>query len=127
MSFFASSAKVPPFLMTFYDSKDLKRIICNAAMEAGCHLRGVDFFDRSIMVGRHTSTREFNQRIPRFRNLVNSLLTPDSTTDLRQLLFDCKLGSAPEEVISFFERFSTAWNRLVQKASESCGERLDRP
>ena len=127
MSFFASSARVPPFLMTFYDSMDLKRIICNAAMEVGCHLRGIDFFDRSIMVGRHTSTKEFNPHIPRFRNLVNSLLTPDSTTDLCQLLFACKLGSAPQEVISFFERFSTAWNRLVRKASESCGERIDYP
>ncbi len=74
------------------------------------------------MVGRHTSTGEFTPNLSRYRNLVNSLMDVDCTTDFEQLIFDVELGEAPAEIIDFFKTFRDWWNQLIREAAIFCGE-----
>lgn len=127
MSFFSTHDRMPPTPMSFYGADELGDMVRRAAADAGCALTGIDFFDRSIMVGRHTMTGEYNRALPRYRRLVNGLMDPERETDLATLLFDRSLTGAPAEVLRFFARFTTQWNGLIAAAAAFCGERLEYP
>lgn len=125
MSFFHGEGEAEPTWMSFYCDTHLKEIAQQAAEKAGCPIEKFGFFDRSIMVGRHTSTQHFNPELPQYRNLVNSLLDPSQKTDLNELTFQIGLGSAPDRVLEFFDRFSSWWNTLVSDAADLLGESLN--
>lgn len=69
------------------------------------------------MVGRHTTTGEFNPTIPNYRSLVNDLMTPRRRTPLLDLFVQPPHGLAPSEITIFFSRFSEYWNELVRQAA----------
>lgn len=124
MSFFESEGDKEPTWMSFYSHQHLQEMMQKAADAVGCPVEKFEFFDRSIMVGRHTSTRQFNPELPQYRNLVNSLLDPLQETDLSQLIFQVELGAAPEYILDFFRKFSGWWNSLVSEAAALLGESL---
>jgi len=124
MSFFESEGDAEASLMSFYSHHHLQEIMQQAAQDIGCPVEKFEFFDRSIMVGRHTSTGEFNPELPQYRNLVNSLLDPSRQTELSQLIFQVELGSAPDHILNFFSQFSGWWNTLVADAAALLGESL---
>jgi len=124
MSFFESEGNPEPTWMSFYSHKHLQEIMQQAADDVGCPVEKFEFFDRSIMVGRHTSTGQFNPGLPQYRNLINSLLDPSEETNLSKLLFQVKLGDAPDYILDFFSKFSGWWNFLVKEAAELLGESL---
>ncbi len=121
MSFFKSDGETRPMMMSFYDAAQLCRLIQEAAAAAQCPIAEMECFDRSIMAGRHTATGDFTPNLPPYRTLVNSLLDPQQTTDLKALLFELELGAAPDEVLRFFARFSVQWNSLIREAAELAG------
>lgn len=127
MSFLADAQEQEDMMMSCYYALDLKEMLENAAKRENCEISGIEFFDRSIMAGRHTSTREYNSAIPPYREVINSLYESDRTTDFRELLFQCALPQAPSPVKQFFEKFSHMWNQLVVEAAEFCGENLNIP
>ncbi|MDY6785383.1 MAG: class I SAM-dependent methyltransferase [Cyanobacteriota bacterium] len=116
MSFFESQGDAEPTWMSFYSHQHLEEIMQQAANEVGCPVEKFEFFDRSIMVGRHTSTGQFNPELPQYRNLINSLIDPSQETELSQLIFQVELGTAPEHILEFFKKFSSWWNFLVGEA-----------
>ena len=124
MSFFESEGDAEASLMSFYSHDHLQEIMQQAAQDIGCPVEKFEFFDRSIIVGRHTSTGEFNPELPQYRNLVNSLLDPSRQTELSQLIFQVELGSAPDHILNFFSQFSGWWNTLVADAAGLLGESL---
>lgn len=124
MSFFESEGDKESTLMSFYSRQHLQEIMQQAANAVGCPVEKFEFFDRSIMVGRHTSTGQFNPELPPYRNLVNNLLDPSKETELSQLIFQVELGSAPEYILDFFRKFSGWWNSLVSEAAALLGESL---
>ncbi|MEB3339204.1 class I SAM-dependent methyltransferase [Okeania sp.] len=125
MSFFKSEGEAKPTLMSFYSHEHLEKIIRNAASEVNCPIKNLAFFDRSIVVGRHTSTGAFNRELPKYRNLVNSLLDPNQETDLNQLILRVESGDAPEYIIKFFHQFSGWWNTIIAEAAELLNESLE--
>ena len=125
MNFFQSDGEADFTPMSFYSAKDLNKLIHEAAAQANCKLSGIEFFDRSVMVGRHTSTGEFTPNLSRYRNLVNSLMDADSTTDFEELMFNLELGDAPAEIIDFFKTFQGWWNQLIREAAILCGDSVN--
>ncbi|MGD1699611.1 methyltransferase domain-containing protein [Dapis sp. BLCC M229] len=122
MSFFESEGNAEPTWMSFYSHHHLQEIMQQAVNEVGCPVEKFEFFDRSIMVGRHTSTGQFNPDLPQYRNLMNSLLDPSQKTDLSQLIFQVELETSPEHILEFFSQFSSWWNSLVSEATAILGE-----
>ncbi|NES21033.1 MAG: class I SAM-dependent methyltransferase [Symploca sp. SIO3E6] len=118
MSFFETEGDKEPIWMSFYSQQHLQEIMQQATHAVGCPVEKFTFFDRSIMVGRHTSTGQFNPGLPQYRNLINSLLDPSQETQLSQLIFSVELGSAPKHILEFFRKFSGWWNTLVSDAAE---------
>lgn len=114
MTFFKNSA--PPIRdeMTHFGHQELSMLITSAASAAGVRIDDAVFTDRSVAVGRHTSTGEFNSTIPPYRDLVNSLLRGDNTVDIQDLkLPDMHSDSAPHAVNVFFDHYTRRWNDRV--------------
>ncbi|HYW20988.1 MAG TPA: class I SAM-dependent methyltransferase [Nodularia sp. (in: cyanobacteria)] len=118
MSFLAEAAdSQTPMSMTCYYAPELTQLFDEAAKQSGCEILSLDFYDRSIMVGRHTTTNEYNPYIPAYRELVNSLYELEAT-DLQKLLLNCPLPDAPQPVKAFFATFAQEWNALIATAAQ---------
>lgn len=118
MSFFSSEKTAASTDMTCYSSAELRTAMSAAADQAGCPLSGIDCYDRSIMVGRHTITGEFTPNLRPYRRLVNELVDPEVLVDYDELLFDMTLPEAPPPIARFFRDFARSWNALIAQARD---------
>ena len=125
MSFVADGKEQKPMMMTCYYAPDIQQIIEEAAQKENCQIQKIEFCDRSIMAGRHTSTLEYNPKIPPYRHLINSLYNSEETTDFQELILTPPSETAPSEVTEFFGTFSRMWNQLIKEAAEFCSEELE--
>ncbi|NJN76509.1 MAG: class I SAM-dependent methyltransferase, partial [Synechococcaceae cyanobacterium RL_1_2] len=106
MSFLAESAESQtPMMMTCYYAPELQEMFEQAAALSGCEIASLEFHDRSLMVGRHSTTNEYNPHIPPYRYVVNDLYEPGRKTDLTKLLLNCPLPAAPGPVEAFLRNF----------------------
>lgn len=126
MSFFRSDRAAPSTDMTCYSGAELRTILGRAAERAGCPLAGIECWDRSVLVGRHTSTGEYTPGLRPYRELVNALHDPAVLVDLEDLRFDVALPAAPREIHAFFATFGTAWNDLLDRARAESARSGDR-
>ncbi|MDJ0800555.1 MAG: class I SAM-dependent methyltransferase [Calothrix sp. MO_167.B12] len=125
MSFVKDGKDQKPMVMTCYYAPEIKKIVEQAAQQENCEIQEIEFCDRSIMAGRHTSTLEYNPHIPPYREVINSLYNSERTTNFQEILFTSPLPPAPSEVHEFFAKFSGMWNQLVKEAADFCGENLE--
>jgi SAM-dependent methyltransferase len=88
-------------------------IINDASRRSGVEIKVKKFFDRSIFVGRHIDTAEYNRNCTPLREAVNSLLEPNIRTDLNNLIIDYVPREGFRELNRFFDKFSSSWNSLV--------------
>lgn len=124
MSFVADRQEQEPMMMTCYYAPELISMIREVAELQKCNISSVECFDRSIMVGRHTSTREYNPSIPPYREKVNSLYEANQSTDFAELLLSNSVPKAPAPIESFFQDFSQQWNQLISIAATCAGDQL---
>lgn len=117
MSFFQDTDDVITTPMTFHSRSSLATIITTGAERGGVRIRGIEYFDRSVAVGRHTATGAFNPQLPPYRTLVNSLFQRDTKIDINNLMMEPPAQHAPEEVESFFAHFIGAWNTRITEAA----------
>ena len=119
MSFFVGGDSLGPATMTFHDSNSLQAAVREATTKSGCTVRNFRCFDRSISVGRHMTTGEFNGGLPDFRTRINQLYeaNPDMASCLEGLRFPDHLpDTCPRHVADFFATYSSAWNYLLESA-----------
>jgi SAM-dependent methyltransferase len=92
---------------------EIMDIVRRASQEAGIEITPLVFFDRSIFVGRHLDTRDYNGNSPRLRSPVNSLFESYLRTDLESLLVDHIPRRGFDHLNNFFEMFFMSCNALV--------------
>ena len=93
---------------------EIQRIVESAEKEAGCRIRPLKYFDRSILVGRHLETGDYNANCPSLRYAINSLFESYLRTDLQTLMVDHIGRPGYDHLNAFFESFFMASNALVQ-------------
>ncbi|MCD2196724.1 class I SAM-dependent methyltransferase [Actinomycetospora endophytica] len=103
--------------MSVHSRRTVAAALEAAAHETGTVLRSVTFHDRSVMVGRHTTTGAFTPDLPEYRSLVNRLHDGDVTLDLDRLRFTAPTVDAPAEIADFFATLEPAWNARVAAAA----------
>lgn len=113
MSFFSDSSEVITAPMTFYSRSSLWDCISEAVQETGISLVNIDFFDRSVAVGRHTATGTFHPGLPPYRLLLNQLFDGDTAVDLDRLAITPPTADVSPEIDAFFALLCTAWNGCV--------------
>ena len=78
----------------------------------------VEYHDRSVMVGRHTTTGTFHPGLPNYRGLVNRLHEGDPGVDLDALRVAVPRAPAPAAVGEFFGALAPMWNACLDRVRE---------
>jgi SAM-dependent methyltransferase len=98
---------------------EVEQVIRNVSRKTGQEIKPLTFFDRSIFVGRHMDTREYNPHAQKTRFAVNSLHEMNMRTDLNSLIIDY----VPKEGFGFlnahFDHLTSCWNTLVKYVSDA--------
>ncbi len=113
MSFFATDVEPVSTPMTTWSGTALTALIERAASAAGVQVVTLDLVDRSIAVGRHTSTGEYTPELPRLRDLVSALADPAVDQDAAALRLMLSLPAAPDAVLALHRDLAEAWNAAL--------------
>jgi ubiquinone/menaquinone biosynthesis C-methylase UbiE len=109
-------ADIASFPLRLLSGKEAEGLIARASERSGVELKKLRIFDRSIFVGRHMDTAEYNRHAPALRGIISSLLEPNCRTDLEGLIINYVPLDGHDEVNGFLESFSQCWNALVKHA-----------
>jgi SAM-dependent methyltransferase len=116
------SVDIQSFKLKLLAEKEVADIVKGAEAISGAKIEVQRLFDRSIFVGRHIDTGEYNRHCTPVREAVNSLLEPNTRTDLNTLVVDYVPRHGFSELNKFFEKFSASWNTLVKHTIEFLSE-----
>jgi len=93
---------------------EAEHIIEEASKRAGVKIRPLRFFDRSVFVGRHMDTADYNPYAQPMRRAVNALHETNLRADLNSLTINYVPKQGFDLLNDYFERLQMCWNTLVQ-------------
>lgn len=93
---------------------EIVEIIQEASKNTGTEIKPLKFYDRSVLIGRHMDTGDYNSNCPKIRQVINSLFEGYLRTDLETLLIDHVPRPGFDHLNNFFEMFFMSCNTLVQ-------------
>ena len=109
-----AAADVAAFPLKLVCRQEIEDIIKKASQQAGVEIKPLVYFDRSIFIGRHLDTGDYNKNCPKLRGPVNALFETYVRTDLENLLVDYVPRPGFEHLNNFFESFFMSSNALVK-------------
>jgi len=115
-------ADIDSFPLKLMTRDEVMNIIEKASQEAGIEIKPLILFDRSIFIGRHMETGDYNKNCPKLRTAVNSLFESYLRTDLESLLVDYVPRKGFDNPNNLFESFFMSCNALVQYTISLLGE-----
>jgi len=105
--------EISSFPLRLITKDEIMKIIDQASKESGVTIEPIQFFDRSIYIGRHMDTGDYNANCPKLRLPVNSLFEGYVRTDLETLLVDYVPRPGFDHLNNFFEMFFMCCNTLI--------------
>ena len=113
---FGLDSDVDFFPMRFWTGQEIDRLVEDLEEDADARFQVEAKFDRSIMVGRHVDTCEYNDALRPIRRQVNRLHEDYMRTDLQELIIDRKaFPKHPDPAVNhFFDALVRDWNTLVK-------------
>jgi SAM-dependent methyltransferase len=129
MSWIKDSAlheEVESFPIRYWSREELEEVIKRASMRAGVSIEPMCFLDRSVFVGRHMDTRQYNQHTQPIRNFANMLHEDNLRTNLEHLIINYVPVEGFEEQNRYYERIQVAWNNIVHFLIERLSPSADK-
>ncbi len=105
--------EVSSFPLRLMTKDEIMEIVQEAASSSGTEIVPLTFFNRSVFVGRHMDTGDYNRHCPKLRATVNSLFEQGCRTDLDSLIVDYVPAQGFDELNGFYSRFFQTCNHLV--------------
>lgn len=93
---------------------EVRRLVSRASEKSGVSIDEKTVFDRSIMVGRHMDTGDYNRYCQPLRRAVNSLFEVNMRTNLDTLIADYNDRDGFDGVNAFYEKYMMCWNALIR-------------
>ena len=93
--------------------REVLKIIEGARRQSTVKISLRQLFDRSVLVGRHIDTRDYNPHAQPLRQRVNSLFEPNTRTNLEGLLVDYVPKDGFPAANEFYVMFQNSWNAMV--------------
>jgi SAM-dependent methyltransferase len=106
--------EVLSFPLRLMNRNEIMALVNEAQRASGVEIKPVRFFDRSIYIGRHMETGDYNKNCPKIRSAVNSLFEQYKRTDLDGLLVDYVPRDGFGDLNTFFKSFFDSCNDLVE-------------
>jgi SAM-dependent methyltransferase len=115
-------AAIERFPLRFWSGSEVEPFVRKLGARQKWRFEIVKQFDRSMMVGRHVDTCEYNLRLKPIRRTVNRLHQDFMRTNLDELCFErATLPPHPDPAVDhFFDELIHSWNTLV----DFCHRRL---
>ncbi|MGF1581751.1 MAG: class I SAM-dependent methyltransferase [Gemmataceae bacterium] len=107
-------AKAEFFPIRFWAGAEIPLLIDEVNAKSGYEYAVPVQADRSILIGRHSDTQEFNSEIPSIRSKINLLLEDHRRTHLPSLLLDPSIVPDGAPVTAFLRKYIQCWNTLVE-------------
>ncbi len=102
------------FPLRLMSRQEIENVITTASANAGIEIKSRKIFDRSVLVGRHMDTAEYNKHCQSLRQTVNSLFEIGMRTELEAVLLDYHSEPGFDSLNDFFRNMAASWNALVQ-------------
>jgi SAM-dependent methyltransferase len=99
---------------------EVMSIVRRVEDQTSAKLEVKEIFDRSIMVGRHIDTGDYNRYSRPIRRAVNCLHEDNQRSWLEELLVDYEPRSGFDFLNQYFEHLFASWNALVRYSIELC-------
>ena len=106
--------EVAVFPLRLVSQDELTAMIEDAEKAGDARIKTVTYFDRSIFIGRHMDTGDYNNNCPKLRGAVNSLFEGYLRTDLESLFVDYVPRPGFDHLNNLFEMLFMCSNALVQ-------------
>jgi SAM-dependent methyltransferase len=121
---FALEQEIDHFPLRFWTGEEVEALVGGLRSKTGTGIEVSKKFDRSLMVGRHVDTGEYNPKLKPIRRAANSLHEDYMRTDLAKLILSRDMFPIhPDpQISSLFDELIMNWNILV----EFCQKRLER-
>jgi SAM-dependent methyltransferase len=103
-------------ILRLMSPREVETLVGEASAKSGIDIRLVKMFDRSVLVGRHMDTGDYNRHCQPLRSAVNSLFETNVRTDLNTLIADYDPLEGFNEINAFQEQYQMGWNALVKYA-----------
>jgi SAM-dependent methyltransferase len=116
------NVEVSSFPLRITTRDEVMHVIDEASRQAGVEIRPVTFYDRSILVGRHLDTGDYNQQRMNLRYQINSLFESYVRTDLETIKTDYLPRPKFGHLNNFFEMFFMSCNALIDYTIELLSE-----
>ncbi len=108
------SRQIDSFALRLLGDDDVQRICRRVGEETGATIEIRSLFDRSMLVGRHMDTADYNPHASPLRTHVNRLHERGVRTDLDALRFDLRLPEGFAEAAGALGELARCWNDLVE-------------
>jgi SAM-dependent methyltransferase len=99
---------------------EVMRIVERVEDQTSAKLEVKEIFDRSLMVGRHIDTGDYNKYARPIRRAVNSLHEDNQRSWLEELLVDYEPRDGFDFLNQYFEHLFASWNALVRYSIDLC-------
>lgn len=111
---------VKSFSLRMMSREEVRDVVKRANEISSRRIKVNGIFDRSILVGRHMDTGEYNRYCVPTRRMVNSLFERNVVTDLEKLLvtYHKKKDERFDWLNRFFDDFCMSWNCLISHTHE---------
>jgi SAM-dependent methyltransferase len=120
-------SRLTPLKLRLLCREEILKMIQKVEETTGIKLETKYIGDRSIFVGRHMDTQDYNPHLKPLRKAVNSLLERNVRTDPELLLIDYVTHPDIRFPDPFFQQFQSCWNCLVRYTMGLCQEHESRP
>lgn len=118
--------EVERFPVRYWNAEEFNDFVKRVVSRRGGRIAKSRLWDRSVLVGRHMNTGEFNRHAQPIRRAVNSLHEFNQRTDLETLIFDYTPHADFPKLNDFFEQYQMAWNAVVYAAIQALEHWNDR-
>ncbi len=115
---------IEKFPLRFWAGNEVRELTQEITAQTGMGIEVLKLMDRSLLVGRHTDTREFNPKLKAIRRLCNSLHEDYLRTDLDQLILTPDMVPDHPQVAPFLKQLIESWNTLVRFCQQRLGDNM---
>lgn len=105
--------EVESFPIRYWTREELEAVIKRASKRAKVNIEPLGFLDRSVFVGRHMDTQQYNPHAQPIRGFTNMLHEDNLRTNLEHLLINYVPVEGFDEQNRYFEKLQVAWNNIV--------------
>jgi SAM-dependent methyltransferase len=121
-----SGRRIEQFPLRFWTGDEVRLLCSEISRDSAVPLEVLELFDRSIFVGRHVDTAEYETCLPPLRGLVNHLYEHNVRTHLDRLLVEYRVRRGSDALNAFFMNLAHCWNTVIEFAqARLSGARID--